>query len=128
MIEVAILAAGEGRRMNSSLPKVLQPLGGRPMLSRLRETVRELWPEAIQVLSGAGAEQGRPGVADSAGDDDVRWALQPRRLGTGDALARALPAIDAHTRVVVLPGDMPLIRAGTLEALLQRYADLAVLI
>src|SRR5690625_5725516 len=98
MLEVVILAAGEGRRMNSSLPKVLQPLGGRPMLSRLLETVRELGPDAIHVVIGAGAEQVRQVVADDAGDDDIRWALQTRRRGTGDALARALPArSEEHT-------------------------------
>src|SRR5690625_1090726 len=127
MLEVVILAAGEGRRMNSSLPKVLQPLGGRPMLSRLLETVRELEPDAIHVVVGVGAEQVRQVVTDDVGDDDTHWVLQTRRRGTGDALARALPAIDAQSRVVVLPGDMPLVRAGTLKALLQLDADLAVL-
>lgn len=127
MLEVVILAAGEGRRMNSSLPKVLQPLGGRPMLSRLLETVRALGPNVIHVVVGAGAEQVRQVVADDAGGDGIRWVLQTRRRGTGDALAQALPDIDARSRVVVLPGDMPLIRAGTLKALLQLDADLAVL-
>src|SRR5690625_5958349 len=84
MLEVVILAAGEGRRMNSSLPKVLQPLGGRPMLSHLLETVRALGPNAIHMVVGAGAEQVRQVVADDAGGDGIRWVLQTRRRGTGD--------------------------------------------
>src|SRR5690625_5341775 len=109
MLEVVILAAGEGRRMNSSLPKVLQPLGGRPMLSRLLETVRALGPNAIHMVAGAGAEQVRQVVADDAGGDGIRWVLQTRRRGTGDALAQALPEMDARSRGVARPGGMPLL-------------------
>src|SRR5690625_6231703 len=79
------------------------------------------------MVLGAGAVQVRQFVADDAGGDGIRWVLQTRRRGTGDELAQALPDIDARSRVVVLPGVMPLIRAGTIKALLQLDADLAVL-
>src|SRR5690625_7774572 len=117
MLEVVILAAGEGRRMNSSLPKVLQPLGGRPMLSRLLETVRALGPNAIHMVVGAGAEQVRQVVADDAGGDGIRWVLKTRRRGTGDALEQELPDIDARQHVVMQPCGLQNIRAGSLTAL-----------
>jgi bifunctional UDP-N-acetylglucosamine pyrophosphorylase / glucosamine-1-phosphate N-acetyltransferase len=123
MIEVVILAAGEGKRMNSALPKVLQPVGGRPMLLHLIETARQLHPERIHVVVGAGAERVRTALA----GQDVCWAVQKQRLGTGHAAMQALPAVDPAARVLVLPGDMPLVRATTLSQLLESAADLAVL-
>jgi bifunctional UDP-N-acetylglucosamine pyrophosphorylase / glucosamine-1-phosphate N-acetyltransferase len=123
MLDIIILAAGEGKRMNSALPKVLQPVGGRPMLAHLIDTVRELSPEAIRVVIGAGADQVREKL-DAA---DIDWVLQEERLGTGHAVMQAMPDIDPEARLLVLPGDMPLIRATTLKQLLQSGADLAVL-
>ncbi|WP_376693856.1 bifunctional UDP-N-acetylglucosamine diphosphorylase/glucosamine-1-phosphate N-acetyltransferase GlmU [Wenzhouxiangella sp. EGI_FJ10409] len=123
MLEVIILAAGEGKRMNSARPKVLQPVGGQAMLQHLVDAVRALEPGAIRVVIGAGADQVR-GELDGQG---IEWVLQSERRGTGHATAQALPGIDPAARVLVLPGDMPLIRAGTLAQLLDSDADLAVL-
>jgi bifunctional UDP-N-acetylglucosamine pyrophosphorylase / glucosamine-1-phosphate N-acetyltransferase len=123
MLEIVILAAGEGRRMNSARPKVLQPIGGRPMLLHLIEAVKALEPDCIHVVVGAGADQVRAALA----EQDCRFVVQSERLGTGHAALQALPAISAQARVLILPGDMPLIRHSTLETLLQRDADLAVL-
>lgn len=123
MLEVVILAAGEGRRMRSSRPKVLQPVGGQPMLAHLVDSVRALKPDALHVVIGAGAEQVRAAFP----DEGIQWVEQAERLGTGHALAQALPQADPDARILVLPGDMPLIRPGTLEQLLQAQADLAVL-
>ena len=123
MLEVIILAAGEGKRMNSSRPKVLQPVGGRPMLTHLIETVTGLKPERVRIVIGAGAEQVRSSLAGFAGD----FVIQAERLGTGHAAQQALPGIDPQARVLILPGDMPLVRQQTLEALLASQADLAVL-
>ncbi|MDZ7791090.1 MAG: bifunctional UDP-N-acetylglucosamine diphosphorylase/glucosamine-1-phosphate N-acetyltransferase GlmU [Xanthomonadales bacterium] len=123
MLEVIILAAGEGKRMNSARPKVLQPVGGRPMLQHLVDAARELEPAAIRVVIGAGAEQVRAAL-DGQGID---WVLQTERRGTGHAAAQALPQVDGSARVLVLPGDMPMIRAGTLARLLESEAELAVL-
>jgi bifunctional UDP-N-acetylglucosamine pyrophosphorylase / glucosamine-1-phosphate N-acetyltransferase len=123
MLEVIILAAGEGKRMNSARPKVLQPVGGWPMLAHLVEAARSLEPAAIRIVIGAGADQ----VRDAVGGDDIDWVLQAERRGTGHAVAQALPQVDEAARVLVLPGDMPLIRADTLKSLLENPADLAVL-
>ncbi len=123
MLEVIILAAGEGKRMNSARPKVLQPVGGRPMLQHLVNAARALGPETIRVVVGAGAEQ----VRSALDDQGLEWVLQAERRGTGHAAAQALPAVDREARVLVLPGDMPLIRTETLASLLESPADLAVL-
>jgi bifunctional UDP-N-acetylglucosamine pyrophosphorylase/glucosamine-1-phosphate N-acetyltransferase len=113
-LSVVILAAGQGKRMKSELPKVLQPLAGRPLLKHVIETARSLDPAAIHVVYGHGGEQVRAALA----DEPVRWTLQAERLGTGHALMQAMPDIpDAH-RVLVLYGDVPLLRRQTLVALL----------
>ncbi len=123
MLEVIILAAGEGKRMNSSRPKVLQLLGGRPMLVHLLDTVAELAPDAVRVVVGAGAEA----VQAALEGRGCAFALQAERLGTGHAVQQALPQAAPEARVLVLPGDMPMVRAQTLAHLLDSPADLALL-
>ncbi|TVQ29251.1 MAG: UDP-N-acetylglucosamine diphosphorylase/glucosamine-1-phosphate N-acetyltransferase [Wenzhouxiangella sp.] len=123
MHEVIILAAGEGKRMNSSRPKVLQPVGGRPMLRHLVDTVAAFEPKGIHVVVGFGAGQVEAALAGSG----CRFVEQAQRLGTGHAAAQALPAIDPASRVLILPGDMPLIRGETIRALLDSPSDLALL-
>src|SRR5688572_24593628 len=86
-LSVVILAAGQGKRMASDLPKVLQPLAGRPLLAHVVETARSLKPDAIHVVHGHGAGAVRGAVAGG----DVRWALQAEQKGTGHALAQAMP-------------------------------------
>jgi bifunctional UDP-N-acetylglucosamine pyrophosphorylase/glucosamine-1-phosphate N-acetyltransferase len=113
-LSVVILAAGEGKRMKAALPKVLQPLAGTPLLKRVIDTARELTPAAICVVYGHGGER----VREALRDEPVIWVPQRERLGTGHALLQALPHIpDAHT-VLVLYGDVPLIRAQPLRELL----------
>ena len=123
MIEVIILAAGEGKRMNSARPKVLQPLGGRPMLLHLLDAVEALRPNAVHVVIGAGADQVEAALAGR----NCRFVLQSERLGTGHAAQQALPQVDADARLLILPGDMPLIRTQTLKVLLDEPAELGVL-
>ncbi len=123
MTEIVILAAGEGKRMNSALAKVLQPVGGQAMIRHLIRSVRALGPEAIRVVVGSGAEQ----VEAELADDGCEFVVQSERLGTGHAAVQALPLMDPGARVLILPGDMPLIRTETLEQLLACPADLAVL-
>jgi bifunctional UDP-N-acetylglucosamine pyrophosphorylase/glucosamine-1-phosphate N-acetyltransferase len=114
-LSVVILAAGQGKRMKSGWPKVLQPLAGRALLKHVIDTARELAPDAIHVVYGHGAEQVRAALK----SEDLSWVLQERQLGTGHAVLQALPGIpDAHT-VLVLYGDVPLIRRETLEGLLK---------
>ncbi|HYB32576.1 MAG TPA: bifunctional UDP-N-acetylglucosamine diphosphorylase/glucosamine-1-phosphate N-acetyltransferase GlmU [Steroidobacteraceae bacterium] len=112
---MVILAAGEGKRMKSALPKVLQPLAGRPLLKHVIDTARTLEPNAIHVVYGHGGEHVRAALA----GEPVSWTLQPERLGTGHAVLQAMPQIpDGHT-VLVLYGDVPLIGRATLTQLLE---------
>ncbi|KRG78308.1 bifunctional N-acetylglucosamine-1-phosphate uridyltransferase/glucosamine-1-phosphate acetyltransferase [Stenotrophomonas ginsengisoli] len=123
-LHVIILAAGEGKRMKSSLPKVLQPVAGVPMLGHAITAARGLAPAAIHVVYGHGGEQVR---AAFAGQTDLRWSEQRERLGTGHAVAQAMPQVPDDARVLVLYGDVPLIRTQTLQALLAADGTLAVL-
>ena len=123
-LEVIILAAGQGTRMKSALPKVLHEIGGEPMLRRVHDVARELAPRHIHVVYGHGAEQVRERLADL----DVAWVLQERQLGTGHAVAQALPGVDGGGTVLVLYGDVPLIRAETLRDLTAAAADALALI
>ena len=123
-LHVVILAAGEGKRMKSALPKVLQPIAGRPMLSHVIDAARELAPAGIHVVFGHGGEQVR---AAFAGQADLHWAEQSRQLGTGHAVQQAMPGIPDAARVLVLYGDVPLITAATLRRLLDAPRPLAVL-
>jgi len=113
-VSVVVLAAGQGKRMHSALPKVLQPLAGRPLLDHVLRTARSLQPAAIHVVYGHGGEQVR---AAFAGQPDLTWALQAEQLGTGHAVLQAMPAIPDGHRVLVLCGDVPLVRPQLLERL-----------
>ena len=123
-LHVVILAAGEGKRMKSSLPKVLQPVAARPMLAHVVDTARALHPAAIHIVFGHGGAQVRAAFADQA---DLRWAEQARQLGTGHAVQQALPGVPDDARVLVLYGDVPLITSDTLARLLAAPGALAVL-
>jgi len=122
MLEVIVLAAGEGRRMNSAYPKVLQPIGGRAMLLRLLSSVQRLDPDRIHVVVGAGAEHLERELAGSG----CHLVTQTERLGTGHATAQVLPHVGAESRLLILPGDMPLVRPSTLASLLELDADLSI--
>lgn len=124
-LHVIILAAGAGKRMKSALPKVLQPIAGRPMLAHVIQTARQLRPAGIHLVYGHGGEAVR---AAFAGHDDLTWAEQAQQLGTGHAVQQAMPAIPDTAQVLVLYGDVPLIRADTLRALLHDAPRLAVLV
>ena len=100
--------------MHSALPKVLQTLAGRPLLAHVIQIARGLKPAGIHIVYGYGGDEVRAAFAAQA---DLKWAHQPDQLGTGHAVTQALPAIpDDHT-VLVLCGDVPLVRASTLERL-----------
>jgi bifunctional UDP-N-acetylglucosamine pyrophosphorylase/glucosamine-1-phosphate N-acetyltransferase len=123
-LHVVILAAGEGKRMKSVLPKVLQPLAGQPLLAHVIATARQLQPAAIHIVHGHGGDQVR---AAFAGQGDLLWVAQAQQLGTGHALLQAMPSIGDAAQVLVLYGDVPLIGHHTLQRLLQEDAPLAVL-
>jgi bifunctional UDP-N-acetylglucosamine pyrophosphorylase/glucosamine-1-phosphate N-acetyltransferase len=115
-LTVVILAAGQGKRMGSDLPKVLQPLAGRPLLAHVIETARALGPASIHVVYGHGGERVRAAFAGT----ELGWALQAEQKGTGHALMQAMPAVPDGHAVLVLYGDVPLIRTKTLEGLVAR--------
>ncbi|SEI57452.1 UDP-N-acetylglucosamine pyrophosphorylase /glucosamine-1-phosphate N-acetyltransferase [Azotobacter beijerinckii] len=112
-LDIVILAAGQGTRMRSALPKVLHPVAGNSMLGHVVATARQLAPQGIHVVIGHGAERVREALA----ADDLNFVLQAEQLGTGHAVAQALPALSAE-RVLILYGDVPLIEADTLQRLL----------
>ena len=114
-LDIVILAAGQGTRMRSALPKVLHPVAGQSMLGHVIDTARALKPKAIHVVIGHGAER----VREQLVADDLNFVVQAEQLGTGHAVAQALPALSAE-RVLILYGDVPLIEAATLERLLQQ--------
>ncbi len=112
-LSVVILAAGQGKRMNSDLPKVLQPLAGRTLLQHVIDTACDLRPTNLYVVYGHGGAQVQAALA----DENVEWILQADQLGTGHAVMQAMCVIpDDHT-VLVLYGDVPLIRAASLTKL-----------
>ena len=113
-ISVVILAAGQGKRMRSATPKVLQPIAGKPMLAHVIDTARGLQPQKICVVYGHAGEQIRAAISGA----DLTWARQERQLGTGHAVLQALPYLSAEGITLVLYGDVPLIRVETLQALL----------
>jgi len=119
-LSVVILAAGKGKRMNSDLPKVLQPLAGRPLLEHVVATARCLGPVAIHVVYGHGGERVRAALAafDVDGTPPLDWVPQTEQLGTGHALMQAMPRIPDDHRVLVLYGDVPLVKPESLRALL----------
>jgi bifunctional UDP-N-acetylglucosamine pyrophosphorylase/glucosamine-1-phosphate N-acetyltransferase len=116
-LTVVILAAGQGKRMYSDLPKVLHPLGGRPLLAHVVATALELGPSRVVVVYGHGGEA----VPEHLADLPVQWVEQAEQLGTGHAVAQAMPAVGPSGTVLVLYGDVPLTRAETLR----RLVDLA---
>jgi bifunctional UDP-N-acetylglucosamine pyrophosphorylase/glucosamine-1-phosphate N-acetyltransferase len=117
-LDIVILAAGQGTRMRSALPKVLHPVAGKAMLGHVIDTARLLKPQGIHVVIGHGAELVRERLA----ADDLNFVLQSEQLGTGHAVAQALPALTAE-RVLILYGDVPLIEVETLQRLLQQVSE-----
>ena len=115
-LHVVILAAGQGTRMRSALPKVLHPVAGKPMLEHVIDSARALTPEGIHVVIGHGAEK----VRDTLAAQDLNWVMQTEQLGTGHAVAQALPHIRNADQVLVLYGDVPLLQVETLRALIEQ--------
>jgi bifunctional UDP-N-acetylglucosamine pyrophosphorylase / glucosamine-1-phosphate N-acetyltransferase len=110
-LEVVVLAAGQGTRMVSALPKVLHPLAGRPLLEHVLDTAAALGPKRVHVVVGHHADAVR-----SAAPGPWQWVVQEAQLGTGHAVQQAMPGIDDASVVLVLYGDVPLVSAATLSA------------
>ena len=115
-LEVVVLAAGKGTRMRSSLPKVLHEIGGKPLLGHVLDNAVELGADAIHVIYGHGGET----VPENFPDHKVDWVLQAEQNGTGHAVQQAVPHIKKDATVLVLYGDVPLIKNHTLQGLVDK--------
>jgi len=114
-VNIVILAAGPGKRMHSSTPKVLHRLAGRALLAHVFDTAKQLSPKVICVVYGHGGELVREAVEESG----AIWVMQEPQLGTGHAVMQAAPHLDERWPTLVLYGDVPLIRAETLKHLVE---------
>lgn len=115
-LSIVILAAGQGTRMHSKLPKVLHNLAGKPMLSWIIDTAFKLKPSAVYVVYGFAGEQVR---AAFTSQPKIHWVEQKEQLGTGHAVQQVLPKLNEDDQVLVLVGDTPLIQLSTLENLIK---------
>lgn len=113
-MNVVVLAAGMGKRMNSDLPKVLHPIAGRPMLAHVIAAARTLPDARITIVIGHGGDQVREHFASSG---DLQWVVQQPQLGTGHAVQQAAPNLDESRPTLILYGDVPLTRPETLASL-----------
>jgi bifunctional UDP-N-acetylglucosamine pyrophosphorylase/glucosamine-1-phosphate N-acetyltransferase len=121
-LAVVILAAGQGKRMKSDLPKVLQPLAGAPLLGHVVSRARTLNPSSMHVVYVHGGDAVRAALA----KENLKWALQAEQLGTGHAVMQAMPNVADDELVLVLYGDVPLIRADTLKQLIDAAGEKAM--
>ena len=123
-MNIVILAAGQGKRMRSDLPKVLHPLAGRPLLAHVLAAAHALKPEAICVIYGHGGsavpnyfEKPATPAAQATQEEHVAWARQEPQLGTGHAVMQAVPHLKDAEQTLVLYGDVPLTRVDSLRRL-----------
>ncbi len=122
---VVILAAGQGNRMKSDIPKVLHPIAGESMLGYVIDAVRQLEPEKINIVHGFKGEQ----LKDKYNSSDLSWSHQSEQLGTGHALVQAIPSIPDDHEVLVMCGDTPLITYSSLKNIFdKKYEDQVVLL
>src|SRR5512145_423340 len=123
-MNIVILAAGQGKRMHSNLPKVLHPLAGKTLVAHVIDTARSLSPRTLCLVYGHGGDA----VRTTLDAPDLSWALQEPQLGTGHAVQQAVPHLEGTGTTLVLYGDVPLIQADTLRRLLHAARDaLAIL-
>jgi len=115
-LNIVVLAAGMGKRMNSRLPKVLHTLAGKPLLGHVIDAARALQPSAICIVYGHGGDA----VPKAFAADDLQFALQEPQLGTGHAVQQGLPQLDPQAKTLVLYGDVPLVRPDTLRDLIAK--------
>ena len=114
-LSIVILAAGKGTRMNSQLPKVLQPLAGKPILQYVLDTTHSLQPNNISIVAGHKSEMLRELIKDK----NISWRIQDTQLGTGHAVIQAIPDLNSD-RTLILYGDVPLIKKADLQSLIKK--------
>lgn len=127
-LNIVILAAGQGKRMNSSLPKVLHPISTKPMLQHVIETAKTLNPTKLVVVYGHGGDQVQTAMNQVFTNNELSWAFQDKQLGTGHALKCALPELSHDGVTLVLYGDVPLISLNTLQQMLEVYQNNVVML
>jgi len=118
-----ILAAGQGTRMNSSLPKVLHPIGNKPMLQHVIDCCNQLGNDSLGIIVGHGSEE----VKNSVKANNISWVLQSEQKGTGHAVLQAVDLMSDDDRVIIAYGDVPLIKTNTLNQLSKKL-DNSVLV
>ncbi|MES2537871.1 MAG: NTP transferase domain-containing protein, partial [Pseudomonadota bacterium] len=118
-MNIVILAAGMGKRMQSALPKVLHPLAGEPLLTHVINTARALTPSALCVIYGHGGDV----VPRTLAAPDITFAKQEPQLGTGHAVMQALPFLDESAPTLVLYGDVPLTTLPSLQGLVDSAGE-----
>lgn len=114
-LSIVILAAGKGTRMNSQLPKVLQPLAGKPILQYVLDTSQSLQPNNISIVAGYKSEM----LRNLINDKNLSWRIQDEQLGTGHAVIQAIPDLNCK-KTLILYGDVPLIKKSDLQALIKK--------
>src|SRR5579863_6093447 len=120
-INIVILATGQGKRMNSSLPKVLHKVGSHSMLEHVISTALSLNPEKLIIVYGHGGDTVKSAINKSFTENNFIWVFQDKQLGTGHALKCALPHLDNDGATFVLYGDVPLISSNTLHHMQKLY-------
>ena len=124
MLNVVILAAGKGTRMQSHLPKVLHSIAGKSMLAHVVDSARSLNPDRIIVVTGHGAEQVQQAFSH---EPNLQFVLQQPQLGTGHAVQQAVPLLQGGQNptdtTLILYGDVPLVQTATMQNLLAARAD-----
>jgi len=118
-LNIVILAAGQGTRMKSSLPKVLHSVAGKPLVQHVIDTSKKLNPEVINIVYGHGGEQ----VQQQINDSEINWILQAEQLGTGHAVDQVKDQLKDNQLVLILYGDVPLIKKETLNKLLEQAKE-----
>src|SRR5438067_5916921 len=123
-LDILILAAGLGTRMKSGRAKVLHKLGGRSLIAHVSRSAALLNPRRIYVVVGHQAEEVKTSVSNELGDDEASFVNQAKQLGTGDAVnASRKDLAEANSNVLILSGDVPLVRAETLRELLRKHRE-----
>src|SRR3954469_15300149 len=114
-LDVIVLAAGQGKRMRSELPKVLHPIAGRPLLAHVLDAARAVDPRKTIVVHGHGADKVRAAFSEAR----VEWVLQAEQLGTGHAVQQAMAHASRDADILILYGDVPLVRPDSLKRLVE---------
>jgi len=125
-VHVVILAAGQGSRMRSNLPKVLHTLAAKPLLHHVIDNARALGAEGTHIVIGHGADLVRSSLDKLSTDTNIHWSTQEQQLGTGHAVAQALPNVPDDATVLILYGDVPLTNTETLSTLMKHVSEKSI--